>query len=48
MLVDEPVDVLLQIRKRKADDAEIDEMRSKRMKLSSIPEEKEDDDILVL
>ena len=48
MVVDEPVDVVLQIRKRKADDGEIDEMRSKRMKLSSIPEEKEDDDIVVL
>lgn len=48
MIVDEPVDMVLQIRKRKADDAEIDEMSSKRMKLSSIPEEKEDDDIVVL
>lgn len=48
MVVEEPVEEpVLEQRKRKAEDIEIDEKTAKRMKLSSIPEESEDDVVIL-
>ena len=46
MVVEEPV--IPEVRKRKAEDSDdINDMKAKRLKLSSIPEESEDDVVIL-